>query len=43
MIWVGHQAPNSPLTDNYDSNGVPVPWATNVNLGGKGWDVYLYQ
>ncbi|KAL5363149.1 concanavalin A-like lectin/glucanase domain-containing protein [Aspergillus floccosus] len=42
MIWVGYQAPNSPLSDNYDSNGA-VPWARNVNIGGKEWDVYLYH
>lgn len=42
MIWVGHQAPNTPLSDHYDSNGA-IPWARNVNLGGKAWDVYLYQ
>ncbi|KAF4160324.1 hypothetical protein CNMCM6069_008674 [Aspergillus lentulus] len=42
MIWVGHQAPNSPLSDHYDSNGA-VPWARNVNIGGKPWDVYLYH
>jgi hypothetical protein len=34
MIWVGHQAPNSPLSDHYDSNGA-VPWARNVNIGGN--------
>jgi hypothetical protein len=42
MIWVGYRAPNSPLSDHYDSNGA-VPWARNVNIGGKEWDVYLYQ
>jgi hypothetical protein len=42
MIWVGYRAPNTPLSDHYDSNGA-VPWARNVNIGGKGWDVYLYQ
>jgi hypothetical protein len=43
MIWVAHQAPNTPLSDHYDANGAAVPWARNVNLGGQAWDVYLYQ
>jgi hypothetical protein len=43
MIWVAYRAPNTPLSDHYDANGVAVPWARNVNLGGKAWDVYLYQ
>ena len=42
MIWVGYKAPNSPLSDNYGSDGKPVPWQTNVSLGGASWDVYLY-
>jgi hypothetical protein len=42
MIWVGYKAPNSPLSDNYGSDGKPVPWQTNVSLGGVSWDVYLY-
>ncbi|KAJ6098160.1 hypothetical protein N7499_002534 [Penicillium canescens] len=42
MIWVDYRAPNSPLSDHYDSNGA-VPWARNVNIGGKEWDVYLYH
>jgi hypothetical protein len=42
MIWVAYQLPNTPLSDHYDSKGVAVPWAQNVNLGGKAWDVYLY-
>jgi hypothetical protein len=43
MIWVGYRAPNTPLSDHYGSDGAAVPWARNVNLGGKAWDVYLYQ
>lgn len=43
MIWVGYRAPNTPLSDHYDANGAAIPWARNVNLGGKAWDVYLYQ
>ncbi|OKP06057.1 hypothetical protein PENSUB_6543 [Penicillium subrubescens] len=43
MIWVAYQLPNTPLSDHYDSKGVAVPWAQNVNLGGKAWDVYLYH
>jgi hypothetical protein len=43
MIWVAHQAPNTPLSDQYDASGAAVPWARNVNLGGQAWDVYLYQ
>lgn len=42
MIWVGYQAPNSPLSDKYGSDGKPVPWETNVSLGSGSWDVYLY-
>jgi hypothetical protein len=42
MIWVGYQAPNSPLSDKYGSDGKPVAWETNVSLGGRSWDVYLY-
>ncbi|KUL81350.1 hypothetical protein ZTR_09734 [Talaromyces verruculosus] len=43
MIWVAHQLPNTPLSDHYDAQGVAIPWAQNVNLGGKAWDVYLYH
>jgi hypothetical protein len=43
MIWVAHQLPNTPLSDHYDAKGVAIPWAQNVNLGGKAWDVYLFQ
>ena len=42
MIWFGYQAPNAPLSDHYDANGHPVPVQTNVALGGRSWDVYLY-
>ncbi|OGE54658.1 hypothetical protein PENARI_c005G01163 [Penicillium arizonense] len=36
MFRVGYRAPNSPLSDHYGSNGA-VPWARNVNIGGKDW------
>ncbi|KUL81971.1 hypothetical protein ZTR_10711 [Talaromyces verruculosus] len=42
MIWFGYQAPNAPLSDTYDASGHPVPVQTNVALGGRSWDVYLY-
>jgi hypothetical protein len=42
IIWVGYREPNSPLSDRYDSDGKPVPWETNVSLGRRQWDVYLY-
>ncbi|MCC3764493.1 hypothetical protein K3N28_15625 [Glycomyces sp. TRM65418] len=42
MIWLSYSR-NKPLSDNWDSAGNPVPWATNVGLGGRQWDVYLYH
>jgi len=42
MIWVAHASPNSPLSNNYGSNGLPVPFESNVSLGGKSWDVYVF-
>jgi Glycosyl hydrolase family 12 len=43
MIWIGYCAPNSPLADHYGADGKALPWATNIQLGGKSWDVYLFQ
>ncbi len=42
MIWAGHRSPNEPLADKYTSSG-PVPYATNVSLGGRTFTVYLYH
>lgn len=42
MIWVGHRSPNEPLADKYTSSG-PVPYATNVSLGGRSFTAYLYH
>jgi hypothetical protein len=38
MIWVEYTV-NEPLADSYDANGEAVPWATNMNIGEKWWDV----
>jgi hypothetical protein len=42
MIWVGYRY-NKPLSNHYDASGNAVPYATNVSLGGRSWDVYLYN
>jgi hypothetical protein len=42
MIWLGYNG-NKPLADQWDAAGNPVPYATNVSLGGRSWDVYLYH
>ena len=43
MIWVGYKSPNSPLSTNYGSDGLPTPYETDVSLAGKSWDVYVYE
>lgn len=42
MIWVGYEG-NGPLSNKYGSNGKGIPHQTNVALGGRHWDVYLYK
>ena len=42
MIWAGSRRPNAPLADKYTSSG-PVPYATNVNLDGRSFTLYLYH
>jgi hypothetical protein len=42
MIWVGYKN-NQPLSNNYNASGKAVPYASNVSLGGRAWDVYLYN
>lgn len=42
MIWVGYKN-NKPLSSTYDASGNPTPYASNVSLGGRAWDVYLYK
>jgi hypothetical protein len=42
MIWVGYRG-NKPLSNNWDAAGNPVPYATNISLGGRSWNVYLYN
>lgn len=42
MIWVGYKG-NKPLADKYDASGKPIAYATNISLGGRQWDLYLYH
>ncbi len=42
MIWVGY-VNNQPLANKYNASGHAVPYQTNVKLGGRYWDVYLYN
>jgi hypothetical protein len=42
MIWVGYKN-NQPLSNKYNASGKAVPYASNVKLGGRSWDVYLYN
>jgi hypothetical protein len=42
MIWVGYQN-TQPLSNKWTASGKAVPWKTNVSLGGRSWDVYLYN
>ena len=43
MIWVGYRAPNQPLSDSYNSSGQAVPYATNVSLDGRNFNLYVYH
>jgi hypothetical protein len=42
MIWVGYTS-NQPLSNQWEASGKAVPYATNVSLGGRVWNVYLSQ
>lgn len=40
MIWMNKQGAVGPIASGWDSNGNPIPEATNVNVGGHTWNVY---
>jgi hypothetical protein len=39
MIWL-QWANTKPIAQNYDANGNAIPFASNVSLAGKTWNVY---
>lgn len=40
MIWMYKNGNVSPIAAGWNSNGDPIPSATNVNVGGYTWNVY---
>jgi hypothetical protein len=42
MIWL-NWSNTQPLADSYDASGNAVPVATNVSLGSKTWNIYVYH
>ena len=40
MIWMSKRGLVSPIAHAWNSDGTPVPVATNVNVGGHIWNVY---
>ncbi len=40
MLWMNWSGSVGPISANYNSQGQPVPEASNVNVGGHTWNVY---
>src|SRR5688572_14081058 len=40
MLWMNWRGNVGPISYNYNSNGAPVPVASNVGVGGHTWNVY---
>jgi len=40
MIWMDQHGAVGPIASGWDSNGNPIPEATNVTVGGHTWNVY---
>lgn len=39
MLWLQYRN-QQPIAENYDGNGNAIPFASNVSLGGRTWNVY---
>ena len=40
MVWMYTMGNVGPIAGSWDSNGKPIPSATDVTLGGRTWNVY---
>ena len=40
MLWMNREGAHQPWAGAYDSQGNPIPNATNVNVGGHVWNAY---
>jgi hypothetical protein len=40
MIWMSKNGNVGPIAQGWNSDGTPIPAATNVTVGGSTWDVY---